>query len=383
MSWRGPHHPKRGGAEVYTEELLSGLAEKGHRVSWYSGNPSGTVPVIDQWRGIDLFYGRAKNLGIYWEGHHWLKKRAFHYDLIIDQLNTFGFLAPPLQRPGWPRIVALIHQLANDVWDYEVPPPFNLVGRVIEKRILGYYRATPFITVSPSTLHDMRRLGWRGPDAVVPNGIALGTPRTKATVPVIAFLGRVNAKAKRLNHALAVYQQVKAMIPDTEFWIIGRGQLSPSLQNRDTRIRHYRDISDPERDSLLAKAWVCLATSVREGWGRMVSESAAVGTASVVYDVPGLRDAVLHQETGLVVPPDPGQAAKAVLSLFHDPVKLESLSQAAYRHAKQFSWPKSVNLFESALFRFCQHQVPKKLVTSGSGHSNRRASQHGTPTDVL
>jgi len=36
-----------------------------------------------------------------------------------------------------------------------------------------------------------------------------------------------------------------------------------------------------------------LVTSVREGWGLVVTEAASVGTPSYGYDVPGLRDSIL------------------------------------------------------------------------------------------
>ena len=49
----------------------------------------------------------------------------------------------------------------------------------------------------------------------------------------------------------------------------------------------------------MAEAHVLLMTSVREGWGLVVTEANACGTPAVVYNVPGLRDSVRNEETGL------------------------------------------------------------------------------------
>lgn len=352
MSWRGPHHPRRGGAEVYTEELLAGLATRGYEVAWYSANPTTPSHRTRQWRGIQLIYGNNRGLGIYYEGHQWLKSHAAQYDFIVDQLNTFGFLSPVIKLPRSVTPIAMIHQLAKDIWRYEVPQPLDRLGWAMEQRMLRYYRALPFITVSPSTLNDVRSMGWSGVHKIIPNGVVLGTPSPKTTHPVITFLGRVNAKAKRLYDALAIFHLVKQQVPRAEFWIIGRGRLPKGIAGHG--IRHYNGVSDALRDQMLAQSWLCLATSVREGWGRMVSESAAVKTPAVVYDVPGLRDAVIHDRTGLIVPPNPHSAATAIINLIANPQALHSMAEVAYDRIKQQSWDHSIDTFQRALQEFAQ-----------------------------
>ena len=48
-----------------------------------------------------------------------------------------------------------------------------------------------------------------------------------------------------------------------------------------------RRVSEQEKVRPMAAAHVHIATSVREGWGLVVTEAAAVGTPTVAYDVPG------------------------------------------------------------------------------------------------
>ncbi len=51
-------------------------------------------------------------------------------------------------------------------------------------------------------------------------------------------------------------------------------------------------VSEEEKRERLARAHALVATSVREGWGLVVTEAAASGTVSIGYDVPGLRDSI-------------------------------------------------------------------------------------------
>lgn len=57
-----------------------------------------------------------------------------------------------------------------------------------------------------------------------------------------------------------------------------------------------------------------VATSVREGWGLVVDEAAAMGTVTVAYDVAGLRDAV-PLAGGVLVAPTPPALAESLRTI--------------------------------------------------------------------
>jgi glycosyltransferase involved in cell wall biosynthesis len=63
-------------------------------------------------------------------------------------------------------------------------------------------------------------------------------------------------------------------------------------------------ISEGEKIERIARAHVLILTSVREGWGLVVTEAAAVGTPVIAYDVPGLRDSV-QASNGVLSEPSP------------------------------------------------------------------------------
>lgn len=343
LSWRGPTHPNAGGAEVYTERVLRYLVDHGHEVTWYSSSHSGEMP--RQFHGMNLKYGAA-GLAVYPAGHLWLRRHHAEYDVIVDQMNVFGFAAP--YAAGRTPYLAFIHQLADDVWDWECSPVVSAVGKRLERMVLRVYRNAPFATVSESTMSDVRSLGWQGPGHIVPVGLDLPPLRDKSEVPSIVFLGRFEAKAKRLDHALAAFRQVRAAIPTTEFWVIGRG-LVPAWLTEGDGVRIYNNIPDEQRDDLLARAWCCVATSVREGWGRMVMESAAAGTPTVAYRVHGLRDTVHDGRTGFLVKQDPQRIAEAVLTLFSDQSHLRRFATAARDQAAALTWNREGKAFEDLL----------------------------------
>ena len=350
LSWRGPRHPRHGGAEVYTERVLSRLVEEGHEVTWYSGRYRGARP--REWNGIRLEHG-LPNLAVYPSGHLWARYRHNSYDLFIDQINSLGFCLPSAGLPT----MSLIHQLALDIWDAELRWPLNPMGRRLEQAVLSRYRETPFVTVSQSTMDSLRDAGWRGEGHIVRNGVDRFTQTEKSPVPVITFLGRFKAKAKRLDHAVAIHQLVRKELPDCELWVIGRGKV-PKWLVGTPGVKIFDNVTDEERDRLLGASWCCLATSVREGWGLMVTESAAAGTPTVAYNVPGLRESVIDAVTGVLVKESPQAAADELSGLFGTTERLKTMAAAANAIALSFTWSHSISDFITHLPSRTDHNHP-------------------------
>ena len=65
-------------------------------------------------------------------------------------------------------------------------------------------------------------------------------------------------------------------------------------------------VSEEEKVDRMARAHVHVATSAREGWGLVVSEAAALGTPTIAYNTPGLKDSTLAA-TGPALPAGAGR----------------------------------------------------------------------------
>ena len=102
----------------------------------------------------------------------------------------------------------------------------------------------------------------------------------------------------------------------------------------------------PTTDALMGEARVCVCPSVKEGWGITVIEANALGVPVVATDAPGLRDAVRHDETGLLVADAAPEVfserlSDAVERLLTDETLLARLSSQALAWSRRFDWDSS------------------------------------------
>jgi len=95
----------------------------------------------------------------------------------------------------------------------------------------------------------------------------------------------------------------------------------------------------PRKDiaKLLASAHIaCQPSTYREGLPKSALEAMAAGKPLVATDIPGCREAVIHNVTGLLVPPrDPQALAAALKTLIEDPSLRARMGQAGRKRAEQ------------------------------------------------
>jgi glycosyltransferase involved in cell wall biosynthesis len=312
-NWRDLAHPRAGGAEVYLQSVAREWVESGHQVTIFSAAVAGkpAEEIVDGVRVIR----RGGRIGVYREAkRYWQRAGAGQYDLVLDCVNTRPFLCPRFVRDV--PVVALIHQVAREVWHYETPWPIAVVGRyLLEPRWLRAYRDVPVVTVSESSRKSLAEYGLRRV-TVVPEGWvpAFPAPVEKESVPTVVFIGRLSAN-KRPDHAIAAFGLARRQLPDAQMWVIGSGPEEARLRKLAgpgvTFLGHVPEEAKRER---LGRAHALVATSVREGWGLVVTEAAASGTVAIGYDVAGLRDSI-RASGGILTRADPGSLAAGLVEL--------------------------------------------------------------------
>jgi glycosyltransferase involved in cell wall biosynthesis len=310
-NWRDTAHPAHGGAEVYTHEVLRRWAAGGHRVTLFSAAVAGR-PKRELIDGVEHLRDGSR-LGVYRAARRWWEDagRRRGYDLVIDEVNTRPFGCD--RWPGAAPVVALVHQVAREVWFSEYPLPLAAAGRfVLEPRWLRSLRYVPTLTVSESSRRSLVDAGIQRV-ALVPEGVDEGPAplRPKETRPTAVFVGRLAAN-KRPDHAAVAVGLARTAIPDLRLWIVGDGPMRAHLADRPGVVLHGR-VDETTKRSLVARAHVLVATSVREGWGLVVDEAARLGTPAIAYDVAGLRDSV-RAAHGVVVEPRPEALAEALVA---------------------------------------------------------------------
>ena len=142
--------------------------------------------------------------------------------------------------------------------------------------------------------------------------------------PRVLFVGRL-APEKNLDLWLDVARRVVAVVPEARFDVVGEGASRALLESRASAMGLGDAIEfhgGKTRNALPAyfeRATVFLLTSDHEGFGRVLIEAMAAGTAVVSTRTGGAREIIGTSEAGLVADVgDAGGLASHVISLLTD-----------------------------------------------------------------
>jgi glycosyltransferase involved in cell wall biosynthesis len=348
FNWRCWLNPEMGGAEVFTREIAKRWVESGHEVTLFTSEFLGCKKEEFSC-GIKIIRAGGR-FSVYRQAKKFYAKRFKDegFDLVIDEINTVPFFAPGFVKNN-EKVVALIHQLAREYWFYEMPFPVSYLGfYYLEDRWLRQYRDVPTATVSESTRLDLASLGFRNV-FVVPEGLdfmPLETVPNKEHKPIVIFAGRLK-RAKRPDYAIKAFGLVKMKIPDAELWIVGDGPFRSKLESlAGSGVRFFGHLNNVERRELIKKSWVLVNPGVREGWGLNVVEANALGVPCVAYSVPGLRDSIQDDQTGLLAKSESIKAlAETLFKVLADTNLRDRLSVNALEYSRTFSWDKAAYEF--------------------------------------
>lgn len=99
----------------------------------------------------------------------------------------------------------------------------------------------------------------------------------------------------------------------------------------------------------LPKQDLFILPALRDASPRVVREAMACGVPCIVTDIPGARDLIVNEESGLLVPSaSPEKIAEAIRSLMNDRVKLQKLAKASHeRIVNEFSVEAYVSYFDT------------------------------------
>lgn len=351
LSWKDRFHPQAGGAEVVAHELMRRLVEHGHEVTLLCAGYQGAVPKEERDGYTIIRVGNRYS--VYLHAYRYYRKHLRgKYDRIIEEVNTMPFFARFYARE---RVFLLFHQLARQVWFYQMPFPFSVVGYALEPIYLWLLRKNTVITVSESTKQDLARIGFLEKNIhIISEGIQLAPAPDLAALekyptPTLLSLGAVRPMKRTLDIVKA-FEIAKETMPALTLIIAGdcSGAYGTKLKTYAARSRHAADmtvlgkVDAPQRLELLRRSHAIAVTSVREGWGLIVTEANSQGTPAIVYDVHGLRDSVHDGITGLIAKENTPRALAATLhTLLSDPARYEDLRTQAWQWSKTITFDKS------------------------------------------
>ncbi|HST59590.1 MAG TPA: glycosyltransferase family 4 protein [Longimicrobium sp.] len=358
LNWQDLANPQSGGAEIHLHEIFGRLAARGHEVTllcsgWPEGRPRAETG------GIQIHRAGGRNTFSLAAPRYYRQHLAGQpWDVVVEDLNKV-----PLFTPYWVRrpLVLLIHHLFGATAFREASAPFAAATWLLERPIPRVYRGMPAQAVSESTADDLVQRGLRRQDIqVIHNGVDLGFFQPAPSVPrspepLFLSVGRLR-QYKRIDHVIQAVARLKDRGRFVRLRIAGRGPDEARLRETVTRLGVEAQVSfdgfvseEAKRD-LMRRAWATVQASPKEGWGITNMEAAACATPTIASDSPGLRESVVHGETGFLYPHGDIEAlAAAIDRLASDRPRVEALGAGAFSFAQGFTWDRAADLTEAHL----------------------------------
>lgn len=341
LNWKHLDDGGAGGAELYVTRVAAEWAAGGHSVTLL-------VPRATSARRSEaaaLNGAKVVTLGsratVFRHARQFLIKHCSEFDSVLESVSTRPFFAHELVGD---RALVLYHQIADDVWEQEFPFPVSWIGRrVVEPHWLRRIRTARVVANSPSTAADLNNRGVASVGVVPPGAdpVPSAMPRAMSKHPRVIFIGRL-VRTKRPDEAISAFARIRAAFPAATLDLVGDGYLRESLRSLQAPgVTVHGFVPDVIKVAFLARSDLLLVPGTREGWGIVAIEAGLHGVPSIAYDVPGLRDAIIHGTTGELTPCNPAALGEAAVALLRDPQRWIDYSEASRQRAVLYTWQRA------------------------------------------
>ncbi len=233
--------------------------------------------------------------------------------------------------------------------------------------------ATAVITISRYTTEQALRLGVRPGRVVVIapgvdsaryrpdlDGTAIRARHHLGERPVLVTVGRLAPTAQYKGHdtVIKALPAIRRHVGEVAYLVVGTGPDQPRLEALATQVGVSAHVvfagyvSDAELPSYFAAGDVFVMPNrvdplgkgeATEGFGMVFLEAAACGLPVIAGNNGGARDAVVHEQTGLLLDvPDAAHVAEAAGCLLTDrPLARRLGAQGRERVLREFTWDRS------------------------------------------
>ncbi len=161
-------------------------------------------------------------------------------------------------------------------------------------------------------------------------------------IPIVCFASRLLID-KGVNEFIAAAKILKERKIEARFFLAGDlDTQNPSGLNANDikKIREEGSVEilgfQKDISSLYSKSHIVCLPSYREGFPKALMEAAGASRAVVTTDVPGCRDVIIPNKTGLMVPVKNSEAlANAIQDLINNPKKRKKMGEEGRELAKK------------------------------------------------
>ena len=223
-------------------------------------------------------------------------------------------------------------------------PVFGRFAQRAENKVLQLH--PEILTISPTLKTSLQNMVANANIHLVYTGVNDACFQSKAREKdYILYFGRLDIHTKGLDILFKAMKKLTAK----NIRLVLAGKSTPDREHIlremantlgiSQHIEFFGQVSEEERSLLMSEALFVCMPSRYEGWGIVAIEAGAAKTAVIGTNISGLRDAIRHNETGLLVKPEnPDDLAAAMKLLLENPSKRREMGQKGYRWAKQFTW---------------------------------------------
>jgi glycosyltransferase involved in cell wall biosynthesis len=321
-----------GGAEGVLVSLLEGLDRRSWSPVLYYHETGGIAPLVCQAQELcipvravepmPLGLKGARQSRLFANEIRRLKPSVFHANLTWPLSGKYGLVAALLARV--PVVLASLHTYVEIPYSAVTVGQLRLIVRLIDR----------YITVSHDLASRIRRtFGFPGEKIqVIHNGVHAERYAPQPVDPKmrLQFAGNLSrpvvlttARLEKMK-GLSYLLEAAVLVPEAMFLLAGEGPLRGELESlagefgisdRVVFLGFRQDVGE-----LLASCDFLVLPSLFEGLPLSILEAMAAGKAVVASQTGGNGEAVIHEETGLLVPPgDPERLASAIRRLITEP----------------------------------------------------------------
>jgi glycosyltransferase involved in cell wall biosynthesis len=372
--------PFVGGLELLSAQLLDELQRRGHEVALLTSTKGVEAASLEDWHGTpvlrsDVQWALARRDGPgFWAARRQAARFVEEFDPDVAHAHDGGALLwvyNHLLRVGVRPLVMTMH----------IPPTDHLPGSSLDALAKLIGDAACVTAVSETVATDVRRLVPSVADrlSIIRNAIA---PPAAEARPVdngparFLCLGRLVTR-KGFDTAIEAFSLLDE--PDARMEIAGDGPIRGDLARRaaalgvDDRIDMTGFVDPTQVPARMAAATAVVIPSHYEGLPLVALEAAWMARPVIASRAPGIAEAVVDGQTGLLVDADdPAALATKMQQLLRDRSLARRLGAAA-RSAVERDWSfiTCVDRYEDAYRRALQ--LPAASAPSGAGGSGSPA----------
>ena len=336
LSWRDIKNPAAGGAEKVAIEVAKRFVRDNSSVTIFTSSFE-KAKSQEKVSGVNIIR-RGNQLTCRLHAFLYYRKNP-DFNVVIDEINTIPFFTNFYAKS---KSIALIHQLARQYWFSNLPQPLSTIGFILENLYLMLYKDMLTITVSKSTEKDLKALGFKN-IKIIREGLNFKpyTPTIKSNQ--LLFLGRLT-KVKGPNQAILAYNLIHQKLPNYRLIIAGSGKYLKSLKKLvknfklTSKITFTGHVNETKKIKILRNSKIILIPSIREGWGLVAIEAMSQGCVPIAYNVPGLKDSIINNRTGILTEKTPETLADSAIKILTNNSLAGKLAKNGVEHSKKYSW---------------------------------------------